>query len=126
MNMLTAAEQALASIPLPPAADELPCGAKTVQWEELDGSPANTRAAGPKASQRQRSTCGSSLAAPTSCRDEVQKLRTGAVVPLDNAAGDPVDLYAGGQLIARGEVLVLDGKFGSSRDRSDCHQAAET
>ena len=46
------------------------------------------------------------------CRDEVQKLRAGAVVPLDNAAGDLVDLYAGGQLIARGEVLTLDGNLG--------------
>ena len=54
MNMLTAAEQALASIPLPPATGKLPCGARTVQWEELDGSPAKTRAAGPKVFGRQR------------------------------------------------------------------------
>ena len=52
------------------------------------------------------------MAAPTSCRDEVEKLRTGSVVPLDNLACDPVAIYASGQLIARGEALVLDGKFG--------------
>ena len=45
-------------------------------------------------------------------RDEVEKLRTGSVVPLDNAAGDPVAIYAAGRLIARGEALVIDGKFG--------------
>lgn len=44
--------------------------------------------------------------------DEATKLRAGAVVPLDNAAADPVEVYAGGKLIARGEVLVVDGKIG--------------
>ena len=36
---------------------------------------------------------------------------TGSVIPLDNLAGDPVDLYADGRLIGRGEVLELGGKL---------------
>ena len=45
-------------------------------------------------------------------RDEALKLRTGAVIPLDGAANEPVSLLAGGRLVARGELLVLDGKLG--------------
>ena len=44
-------------------------------------------------------------------RDEVETLRSGSVVPLDNLACDPVAIYASGRLIARGKALVLDGKF---------------
>jgi flagellar motor switch protein FliN/FliY len=43
--------------------------------------------------------------------EEVLKLRKGAVVPLDKLAGDPVDVYVNGRLIARGEVLVLNDNF---------------
>ncbi|MBX7167703.1 MAG: flagellar motor switch protein FliN [Pirellulales bacterium] len=42
---------------------------------------------------------------------DVLKLRKGAVVPLDKLAGDPVDIYVNGRLIARGEVLVLNDNF---------------
>ena len=38
-------------------------------------------------------------------------LRKGSVVPLDKLAGDPVDVYVNGRLIARGEVLVLNDNF---------------
>ncbi|WP_397570899.1 flagellar motor switch protein FliN [Schlesneria sp. T3-172] len=44
--------------------------------------------------------------------DEVMKLREGSVVTLDKLAGDPVDIIANGKLIARGELLVIDGMFG--------------
>jgi flagellar motor switch protein FliN/FliY len=43
--------------------------------------------------------------------EEVLKLRKGSVVPLDKLAGDPVDIYVNGRLIARGEVLVLNDNF---------------
>ena len=111
MNMLTAAEQALASIPLPPVTNKLPSGARSLQWEELDGSPAKTRAGGPKPSGDQAVELRIELGRTHVCRDEVEKLRTGSVVPLDNAASDPVAVYASGRLIAWGEALVLDGTF---------------
>ena len=44
--------------------------------------------------------------------EEVLKLREGSVVSLDKLAGDPVDIVANGRLVARGELLVVDGKFG--------------
>ena len=43
--------------------------------------------------------------------EDVLKLRRGTVVPLDKLIGEPVDIIAGGQLIARGEVVVLNGNF---------------
>jgi len=43
--------------------------------------------------------------------EEVLKLGEGSVVELDKLAGDPVDIYANGRLIARGEVLVLNDNF---------------
>ena len=43
--------------------------------------------------------------------DEVLKLKEGSVVPLDKLAGDPVDILVNGQLVARGEVLVLNDNF---------------
>lgn len=44
--------------------------------------------------------------------EDVLKLREGSVVSLDKLAGDPVDIIANGRLVARGELLVIDGKFG--------------
>jgi flagellar motor switch protein FliN/FliY len=43
--------------------------------------------------------------------EDVLRLRKGAVVALDKLAGDPVDVYVNGRLIARGEVLVLNDNF---------------
>lgn len=43
--------------------------------------------------------------------DEILQLRKGSVVTLDKLAGDPVDIYVNGRLVARGEVLVLNDNF---------------
>ena len=43
--------------------------------------------------------------------EDVLQLRKGSVVPLDKLAGDPVDIYVNGRLIAYGEVLVLNDNF---------------
>lgn len=42
---------------------------------------------------------------------EVLKLKEGCVVEMDKLAGDPVDIYVNEQLVARGEVLVLNENF---------------
>ena len=42
-------------------------------------------------------------------------LKKGELVALDSSIGDPIDIYANGQLIARGEIVVIedeDPKFG--------------
>lgn len=43
--------------------------------------------------------------------EDVLRLGEGAVVELDKLAGDPVDVYVNDQLVARGEVLVLNDNF---------------
>lgn len=40
------------------------------------------------------------------------KLSQGSVVELDRYAGDPLDVYVNGRLIAHGEVVVVNEKFG--------------
>jgi flagellar motor switch protein FliN/FliY len=43
---------------------------------------------------------------------EVLALAPGSLVMLDRAAHDPVDLYVGSRLYARGEVVVVGDKYG--------------
>ncbi len=43
---------------------------------------------------------------------DVLALSSGLVVELDNALNSPVDLLLDGRVIARGEVVVIDGKYG--------------
>lgn len=43
--------------------------------------------------------------------EDVLRLKKGSVVALDKLAGDPVDIYVNGRLIARGEVLVMNDNF---------------
>jgi flagellar motor switch protein FliN len=45
------------------------------------------------------------------CRDDLLDVRRGSVLSLDKMAHDPADIFVNGQLIARGEVLVIDGSF---------------
>ncbi len=43
---------------------------------------------------------------------QVLELQHGSVVELDRLAGDPVDVYVNDCMVARGEVVVVDDKFG--------------
>lgn len=43
---------------------------------------------------------------------DILSLGPGSVVELDKMAGEPVDVSINGTLIARGEVVVVDEKFG--------------
>jgi flagellar motor switch protein FliN len=43
--------------------------------------------------------------------EDVLKLKRGSVVTLDKLAGDPVDVFVNGRIVARGEVLVLNENF---------------
>ena len=43
---------------------------------------------------------------------KVLELTKGSIVTLNNAAGEPVELYANGKLIAYGEVVVIEDNFG--------------
>jgi flagellar motor switch protein FliN/FliY len=43
---------------------------------------------------------------------EVLELTNGSVMELDKLAGEPVDIFVGNKLIAKGEVVVVDEHFG--------------
>ena len=40
------------------------------------------------------------------------QLNQGSVVELDRAAGDPLDVFVNGTLVAHGEVVIVNDKFG--------------
>jgi flagellar motor switch protein FliN/FliY len=43
---------------------------------------------------------------------EVAGMSQGTILELDKLAGEPVDVVAAGELIAKGEVVVIDENFG--------------
>jgi flagellar motor switch protein FliN/FliY len=43
---------------------------------------------------------------------ELLQLGPGSIVELDRAAGEPLDVLLNGRLVARGEVVVTDDRFG--------------
>ncbi len=43
---------------------------------------------------------------------EILRLTKGATVELDKVAGEPLDVRVNGQLIARGEAVIVNDKFG--------------
>ena len=48
---------------------------------------------------------------------DLMKMSRGAIVPLDNRVGEPVDVVVNGRVVARGELVVMDDdntRFGVS------------
>ena len=108
--LLNQAELALASVD---AADtgNLPDGVRTFPFDELTGAPASTENATLDLIREVELDLKIELGRTHMYLEDVLKLRKGSVVPLDKLAGDPVDIYVNGRLIARGEVLVLNDNF---------------
>ena len=48
----------------------------------------------------------------TSSIKEVMSFKEGSIVELDKVAGEQVEIYANNKLVARGEVIVIEDKFG--------------
>jgi flagellar motor switch protein FliN/FliY len=44
--------------------------------------------------------------------EDVSTLGEGSIIELNTLAGEPVQLRAGGELVAYGEVVVIDENFG--------------
>ena len=102
-NMLTEAEQALCTV-LPPVGSVSPRGAEMFPLDEFDDG-----AALPTGDERLDLRI--ELGRTRLRMDEACNLRSGSVIPLDNLAGEPVGVYAGRRRVARGELLVYDGKI---------------
>jgi flagellar motor switch protein FliN len=98
MSMLTQHEHTPLSVALPPA--------RAVHWERFDDAPTAN------AASRETVALRIELGRTRFAAADLAALRKGTVVPLEQAADAPVDLYAAGQWIGRGEVVAVDGRFG--------------
>jgi len=108
--LLSHAERALASAQQSAPA-ELPDGVSTFRLEDFSGAPASTEVATIELIRDVELDLKIELGRTHMYLEDVLRLRKGSVVPLDKLAGDPVDIYVNGRLIARGEVLVLNDNF---------------
>jgi flagellar motor switch protein FliN len=108
-GLLNKAQQALASVDEPRA--PLPPGVKPFEFRSLAGRAASPDAASLDLLRDVQLDLKIELGRTHMQLEEVLQLKTGAVVTLDKLAGDPVDIYANGRLIARGEVLVMNDNF---------------
>ena len=108
-GLLNKAQQALASVDEPRA--PLPPGVKPFEFRSFTGRSANPDAASLDLLRDVQLDLKIELGRTHMQLEEVLQLKTGAVVTLDKLAGDPVDIYANGRLIARGEVLVMNDNF---------------
>jgi len=108
--LLRQAEEALASVDVDLAA-EVPSGVSSFRLEEFNGAPASGENATLDLIRDVELDVKIELGRTHMYLEDVLKLRRGSVVPLDKLAGDPVDIYVNGRLIARGEVLVLNDNF---------------
>jgi flagellar motor switch protein FliN/FliY len=102
------AEQALASVQ---GASPVPPGIASFKLVDFGGVPASTENATLDLLRDVELDLKIELGRTHMYLEDVLRLSRGAVVPLDRLAGDPVDIYVNGRLIARGEVLILNDNF---------------
>jgi len=107
--LLGQAEQAIASVDQP--IDPAIAGIQPFEFRDFGGSPASGDKATLELLRDVDLQVRIELGRTQMYLEDVLKLKRGAVVPLDKLAGDPVDVYVNGRLIARGEVLVLNDNF---------------
>lgn len=107
--LLNQAEQAIASVDQP--VDPAISGIQPFEFHDFGGSPASGEKATLELLRDVDLDVRIELGRTQMYLEDVLKLKRGAVVPLDKLAGDPVDVYVNGRLIARGEVLVLNDNF---------------
>jgi flagellar motor switch protein FliN/FliY len=123
-SLLESAQQAIASVDTPtmPSAPatatpiatpttQMPPGVRPFEFRNLTGKAATTDAATLDLLRDVQLDLKIELGRTRMQLDEVLQLKRGAVVTLDKLAGDPVDIFVNGRLIARGEVLVLNDNF---------------
>jgi len=107
--LLNQAQEAIASVDAPTQSGGV--GATPFQFHDFGGTPASSEKATLDLLRDVELGLRIELGRTEMYIEDVLKLRKGSVVPLDKLAGDPVDIFANGRLIARGEVLVLNDNF---------------
>ena len=107
--LLAQAEQAIASVDQP--VDPALSGISPFQLRDFSSAPASGEKATIDLLRDVDLDVRIELGRTQMYLEDVLKLRRGAVVPLEKLAGDPVDIFVNGRLIARGEVLVMNDNF---------------
>jgi len=108
-SLIDEAQQALSSMDEPAA--PLPDGVRPFEFQDLAGAAVANEPATLELLRDVQLDLKIELGRTHMYLEDVLRLKEGAVVTLDKLAGDPVDIYANGRLIARGEVLVLNDNF---------------
>lgn len=108
--LLDQAQQALESVDRPTPVDALE-GLAPFRLEEFGGAPPSADVATLELIRDVELDLKIELGRTQMHLEDVLKLHKGSVVPLEKLAGDPVDIFVNGRLIARGEVLVLNDNF---------------
>jgi len=107
-SLLDEAQEALSALDQPAS---LPPGVQPFEFKDLAGTTPANESASLDLLRDVQLDLKIELGRTNMQLEEVLRLKQGAVVTLDKLAGDPVDIYANGRLIARGEVLVLNDNF---------------
>ncbi|PHR90656.1 MAG: flagellar motor switch protein FliN [Blastopirellula sp.] len=107
--LLNQAESALASLDSP--TESAPPGLTSFELKDFKGAPANAEKSTIDLVRDVELDVKIELGQTQMYLEDVLKMRKGSVVALDKLAGDPVDIFVNGRLIARGEVLVLSDNF---------------
>jgi flagellar motor switch protein FliN/FliY len=108
--LLNQAQAAIDSITVGPS-EPNPYGVSQFKLEKFVGMPASTETATLDLIRDVDLDLKIELGRTHMYLEDVLKLSRGSVVPLDKMAGDPVDIFVNGRLIARGEVLVMNDNF---------------
>jgi len=107
--LLNQAEQAIASVEQP--VDSGIPGLAPFELKDLSGAPASGEKATLELLRDVDLDLRIELGRTHMYLEDVLKLKRGSVVTLNKLAGDPVDVFVNGRLVARGEVLVLNDNF---------------
>lgn len=107
--LLNQAEAAIASLNSPN--ENMPAGIAPFTLRDFGGSPASSDKTTIDLVRDVELEVKIELGHADMHLEEVLQMQKGSVVPLDKLAGDPVDIFVNGRLIARGEVLILNDNF---------------
>ena len=107
--LLAQAEQAIASVASP--VEHSVAGLAPFELKDLSGAPASGEKATLELLKDVDLNLRIELGRTHMYLEDVLKLKRGSVVTLDKLAGDPVDVFVNGRIVARGEVLVLNDNF---------------
>jgi flagellar motor switch protein FliN len=99
----------LAALPLPDA--DGTHGVRHFEFREFTESAPRSTTRSEPAQQDSEFDLKIELGRTQVSRDDLPELRSGSVISLDRMVQEPVDLVVDGQIVARGEVMVLDERF---------------